>query len=77
MSSPTLVHATSPSEPSPVVLGRDGTGKPRVSCFDAVSTDPATKAANLIKMRIMGGLATESVVAPERSDRITPVDVRR
>ncbi len=60
MSSPTLVHATSPSEPSLVVFGRDGTGKPRTSLFDAVSADLATKATDLAKMRVMGTLASEN-----------------
>ena len=60
MSSPTLVHATSPSEPTLVVFGRDGTGKPRASWFDAVSADLATKAADPMKMRVMGALATEN-----------------
>ncbi len=60
MSSPTLVHATSPSKPSPVVFGRDNTGKPRASWFDAVSADFATKAADLMKMRVMEALATNN-----------------
>jgi hypothetical protein len=53
MSSPTLVHATSPSKPTLVVLGRNGTGKPRASWFDAVSADLATKAVVLMKMRVV------------------------
>ena len=53
MSSPTLVHATSPAEPTLMVLGWDGTGKPRASWFDVVSADLATKAADLMKMRVL------------------------
>ncbi len=53
MSNPTLVHATSPAEPSPVVFGRDGAGKPRASWFDAASADLATTAADLMKMRVV------------------------
>ena len=53
MSSPTLVYATSPAEPTLVVFGRDGTGKPRASWFDAVSADLATTAADLMKMRVV------------------------
>ena len=53
MSSTTLVHATPKSEPSLVVFGRDGTGKPRASWFDAVSADLATKAVVLMKMRVV------------------------
>jgi hypothetical protein len=53
MSSTTLVHATSPSEPTLVVFGRDGAGKPRASWFDAVNADLATKAADLMKMRVV------------------------
>ena len=52
MSSATVVHATSPSEPSLVVFGSDGAGKPRASWFDAVSADFATKAADVMKMRV-------------------------
>ena len=52
MSSPTLVHATSPSKPTLVVLGRNGTGKPRASWFDAVSADLATKAADPMKVSV-------------------------
>ena len=60
MSSPTLVHATSPSEPSPVVFGRDGTGKPRASWFDTGSANFAIKATDPMKMRVMGTLAIEN-----------------
>ncbi len=59
MCSPTLVHATSPTEPTLMVFGRDGTGKPRASWFDAVSADLATKAADSMKMRVMWALASE------------------
>ncbi len=60
MSSTTLVHADSPAESTLVVFGRDGAGKPRASWFDAVSADLVTKAADLMKMRVMGALATEN-----------------
>ncbi len=60
MSSPTLVHATCRSEPTLMVFGRNGTGKPRTLWFGAVSADLATKATDLMKMRIMGGLAIEN-----------------
>ena len=60
MNSPTLVHATSPSEPTLMVFGRDNTGKPRASCCDTGSAALATKAADPMKMRVMGALATEN-----------------
>ncbi len=60
MSSPTLVHATSPSDPTLVVFGRDGTSKPRTPSFDALTADLATKAADMMRMRVMGALATEN-----------------
>jgi hypothetical protein len=53
MSSSTLVHTISPAQPSPTVFGRVGTGQPRGSWFDAVNTDRATRAADLMKMRIL------------------------
>jgi hypothetical protein len=60
MRSPTLVHATPPSEPTLVAFGQDGTGKPRASCCDAVSADLAPKAADLMKMRVIGAFVTEN-----------------
>ncbi len=60
MCSFTLVHATSPSQPSPLVFGRDGAGKPRASWFDTGSVALVTKAADIMKMRVMGSLATEN-----------------
>jgi hypothetical protein len=60
MSSPTLVHTTSPSKPSPVVFGQDSTGKPRPLWFDTGSADLAPKAADLMKMRVMGALAPDN-----------------
>jgi hypothetical protein len=36
-----------------MVFGRDGTHKPRTSWFDTVSADLATKAADLMKMRVV------------------------
>jgi hypothetical protein len=49
----TIVHVTSSSDPTLVVFGRDGAGKPRASWFDAVSAELATKAAALMKMRVL------------------------
>src|SRR5687768_14298489 len=49
----TIVHVTSSSDPTLVVFGRDGSGKPRASWFDAVSAELATKAAALMKMRVL------------------------
>ena len=53
MSSPTRGHANSAAEPTPVVFGQDGTGKPRPLWFDAASADLATTAADLMKMRVV------------------------
>ena len=53
MSSPTLVPSTSPAEPTLMVFGRDGTGKPHASWFDTSSADLATKAVVLMKMRVV------------------------
>ena len=53
MSSPTLVHTTSPAEPTLMVFGRDGTGKPPTSWFHAGSADLATKAADPMRMRVL------------------------
>ena len=60
MRSPTLVHAPLPSEPSPVVFCRAGTGNPRASRSAAFSADFAPKAADSMKMRVVGALATEN-----------------
>ena len=60
MSNPTLVHATPHAEPILVVFGRDGAGKPRTPWFDTGSADLATKAADMMKMRVMGALAIEN-----------------
>ncbi len=53
MSSPTLVHATSPAEPTLVVFGHDDTSKPRASWFDAVNADFATEATDPMTMRVV------------------------
>jgi hypothetical protein len=53
MSSPTLVHVTSPAEPTLMVFGRDGTSKPRASWFDTGSADFATKAVVMMKARVL------------------------
>ena len=60
MSSPTLVPATSPAEPTLMVFGQDGTGKPCTPWFHAGSVDLATKAVVLMKMRVMGAFAVEN-----------------
>ena len=60
MNSPTLVHATSPAEPTLMVFGWDGTGKPHASWFDTGSADLATKAADMMRMRVMGALVIEN-----------------
>ncbi len=60
MSSPTRVHANSAAEPAPVVFGQDGTGKPRSSWFTIGSAILATKAADPMKMRVIGARAIEN-----------------
>ena len=47
MNSAVLVKANDQADPSLVVFGRDGAGKPRASWFDAPSAELATKAADL------------------------------
>ena len=51
-------HVASPSEtqlsePSLVVFGRDDAGKPHASWFDAGAAELATKAAGIMKMRVL------------------------
>ena len=53
MTSTTLVHATPHAQPTLVVFGRDGTSKPRTPWFDTSSADFATKAADLMRMRVL------------------------
>jgi hypothetical protein len=53
MTSTVVVQANQKADPSLVVFGRDGAGKPRASWFDALSADLATKAADLMKMRVL------------------------
>ena len=53
MNSAVLVKANEQADPSLVVFGRDGAGKPRASWFDAPSADLATKAADLMQMRVL------------------------
>src|SRR3954466_13246632 len=48
-----VVRANDQAEPSLVVFGRDDAGKPRASWFDAGSADLASKAADLMKMRVL------------------------
>ncbi len=60
MSSPILVPATPLSKPTLMVFDRNGTGTLRVLWFDALTADLATKAADMMRMRVMGALATEN-----------------
>jgi len=53
MNSAVLVQANEQADPSLVVFGRDGAGKPRASWFDAPSAELATKAADLMQMRVL------------------------
>src|SRR5215218_2621290 len=53
MNSSVVVRANAQAEPSLVVFGRDDAGKPRASWFDAGSADLASKAADLMKMRVL------------------------
>ena len=53
MNSTVVVRANAQAEPSLVVFGRDDAGKPRASWFDAGSADLASKAADLMKMRVL------------------------
>src|SRR4051794_17153459 len=48
-----VVRANDQAEPSLVVFGRDDAGKPRASWFDAGSAGLASKAADLMKMRVL------------------------
>ena len=53
MNSAVVVKANEQADPSLVVFGRDGAGKPRASWFDAPSAELATKAADLMQMRVL------------------------
>jgi len=53
MSSTVAVEGNDRVDPSLVVFGRDEAGKPRASWFDAMSADLASKAADLMKMRVL------------------------
>src|SRR5215211_8139047 len=53
MNSTVVVRANAQAEPSLIVFGRDVAGKPRASWFDAGSADLASKAADLMKMRVL------------------------
>ena len=53
MNSTVVVRANAQAEPSLIVFGRDDAGKPRASWFDAGSADLASKAADLMKMRVL------------------------
>ena len=65
MNSTVVVRANDQAEPSLVVFGRDDAGKPRASWFDAGSADLASKAADLMKMRVLR-LETEEQKAVAR-----------
>src|SRR5215211_1969378 len=53
MNSTVVVRANAQAEPSVIVFGRDDAGKPRASWFDAGSAGLASKAADLMKMRVL------------------------
>ena len=53
MNSTVVVRANDQAEPSLVVFGHDDAGKPRASWFDAGSAGLASKAADLMKMRVL------------------------
>ena len=53
MNSTILLQSNEHAEPSLVLFGRDDAGKPRASWFDAVSADLATRAADVMKMRVL------------------------
>ena len=53
MNSTVVVRANAQAEPSLIVFGHDDAGKPRASWFDAGSADLASKAADLMKMRVL------------------------
>jgi hypothetical protein len=48
-----LVRTNEQADPSLIVFGRDGAGKPRASWFDDESADLASKAAKLMRMRVL------------------------
>ena len=47
-----LVRTNEQADPSLIVFGRDGAGKPRASWFDNKSAELASKAADLMRMRV-------------------------
>jgi hypothetical protein len=48
-----VVRTNEQADPSLIVFGRDGAGKPRASWFDNESAELASKAAGLMKMRVL------------------------
>ena len=53
MANHALVRNATSAEPTLIVFGRDRSGRPRASWFDAVTEDRATKAAELMQMRML------------------------
>lgn len=53
MANHALVQNATSAEPTLIVFGRDRSGRPRASWFDALSEDRATKAAELMQMRML------------------------
>ena len=53
MNSTIVVRANAQAAPSLIVFGHDDAGKPRASWFDAGSADLGSKAADLMKMRVL------------------------
>jgi hypothetical protein len=53
MNATVVVRANEQADPTLILFGRDGAGKPRASWFDALSADLARKAADLMKMRVL------------------------
>src|SRR5687768_4741185 len=48
-----LVRANEQADPSLIIFGRDGAGKPRASWFDNESAELASKAADLMRMHVL------------------------
>jgi hypothetical protein len=53
MNATVVVRANEQADPTLILFGRDGAGKPRASWFDALSADLARKAADLMNMRVL------------------------
>ena len=48
-----VVRTNEQADPSLIVFGRDGAGKPRASWFDSELAELASKAADLMRMRVL------------------------